>query len=97
MHVAESSELSIDGYIQGCRILHASYAATNSKHCPQISFVPMQYLKDGIKFQVSENIKPEDIFKIEQLTFFKNVAMIIFGSDDTLVSYTSGSCRRSYQ
>jgi len=90
--VAESSELSIDGYSQGCRILHASFAAKNSKHCPHISFVPMKDLRDEIKCQVSENIKPEDIFKIEQLTFFKNVAMNSFGFEDTLVSYTSGSC-----
>ena len=51
-----------DGYDYGCRVLHAAFAGTNKKHCPHISFDPLEDSKGNVKCQQSANMQVSDQF-----------------------------------
>ena len=79
--VKRLSELPIfegtDGYFdsnnQGCRIVHAVFAATNSDHCAHISLDPAEDSKGNIKCQVSENVAVMDLFTADEIAAHKQV------------------------
>jgi len=54
--------VNIDGKSQGCRVLHSVFAETNEKHCPHLSFEPLEDSKGKVKCQTSENIQVSDHF-----------------------------------
>ena len=60
----------IDENNQGCRILHAAFAATNPAHCAHIAFDPTPDPNGKIKCQVSEQLKAEDFFTPEDFEAF---------------------------
>ena len=52
-----------DGRSQACRALHSVFASTNSKHCPHISFLPMEDNNGKVKCQPGGTLmQPEDLF-----------------------------------
>jgi hypothetical protein len=53
----------IDGYSQGCRNLHAAFAATNpTLHCAHLSFSPLADPNGNIKCQTSAMAAPTSLF-----------------------------------
>jgi len=64
----------VDGNSQGCRALHAVFAAVNDVHCPHISFVSMEDVNGKIKCQTVGTIEPEDLFTVEDIQAFQVVA-----------------------
>ena len=57
-----TNDLHVDGYDYGCRVLHAVFAEINKKHCPHISFDPLEDSKGNIKCQQSANMQVSDQF-----------------------------------
>jgi hypothetical protein len=57
-----SEEGWVDGNSKGCRIVHAELAFTDKKHCPHLSFVPMEDQDGNIKCQNSAMRTASDIF-----------------------------------
>jgi len=65
-----------DGNSQGCRALHAVFAASNPEnHCPHLSFTPMLDLNNEIKCQESSNISPDDLFDDADFEVFNAFAI----------------------
>eukprot|EP00984_Skeletonema_dohrnii_P025530 scaffold14713_cov135-Skeletonema_dohrnii-CCMP3373.AAC.1 len=64
----------IDGNSKGCRIVHASMAALNEKHCPHISFLPVEDLNGKVKCQTSGMRSPEDVFTQWELDKIRETA-----------------------
>jgi hypothetical protein len=62
----------IDGYSQGCRALHATFASNNAAHCAHISFAPEEDPKGNIKCQDSAEILISDLFDPQDLVSFDN-------------------------
>jgi len=60
----------VDGNSQGCRALHAVFAAVNSKHCAHISFEPKNDTNGKVKCQQSKGILPEDLFGPDDFASF---------------------------
>ena len=52
----------LDGKDFGCRVLHAAFAERNDKHCPHISFEPLEDSNGKLKCQTSANIQVSDHF-----------------------------------
>jgi hypothetical protein len=67
-----TNQIYFDGISQGCRVLHASFAETNPKHCAHISFPPQADRDGKIKCQESEGIKVSDLFSDEDLDAFEH-------------------------
>jgi len=67
---ATDSNGHVDGLSQGCRALHAVFAGTNVKHCPHISFSPMQDMHGKTKCQTTENILPSNLFTSNEFMLF---------------------------
>ena len=59
-----------DGYDQACRILHATIAEKNDKHCPHISFEPQVDSEGFIKCQDSAGISAGDLFDAVHFSSF---------------------------
>jgi hypothetical protein len=60
---AEGDNNYIDGNSQGCRNLHAAFAATNpTGHCAHLSFTPLADPDGKIKCQTSLATPPSDLF-----------------------------------
>jgi hypothetical protein len=51
-----------DGRSKACRILHSVFAAKNDKHCPHISFIPLEDANNLTKCQTSKLIDPSKLF-----------------------------------
>ena len=68
------------GYNQGCRILHATFAEKNDKHCPHISFEPQVDSEGFLKCQDSAGISAGDLFDAVHFASF----------DDFMQSESSG-------
>jgi len=62
------------GNSQACRTLHAAFAATNSHHCPHISFTPMADHDGNIKCQKDGNLTADDLFDQEELQMYEQFA-----------------------
>merc|ERR1712100_510477 len=60
----------IDGNTQGCRLLHATFAAENKDHCPHLSFVPQKDKHGRIKCQISKGKRPSELFDLLDLNFY---------------------------
>lgn len=93
LDISEGDALWVDGNTRGCRMVHATYAISNSNHCPHISLAPIEDHKGKIKCQTSAGMKVTDEFTDAQLSFFKDSATGDFGFDETMRSYKSGSCQ----
>jgi len=57
-----NNENYFDGNSYGCRVLHSAFAETNDKHCPHLSFEPLEDSKGKVKCQTSKNIQVSDYF-----------------------------------
>jgi hypothetical protein len=79
----------IDGYSQGCRALHASFASQNGAHCAHISFAPEADPMGDIKCQDSAEILISDLFDPQDLvtydTFVQSPASFIESLDGYLL------------
>lgn len=64
----------IDGNSKGCRIVHASMAALNEKHCPHISFLPVEDDDGKVKCQESGMRSPMDVFTQWELDKIREAA-----------------------
>lgn len=64
----------IDGNSKGCRIVHAAMAALNKKHCPHISFLPIEDINGKVKCQTSGMRGPLDVFTQWELDKFRETA-----------------------
>jgi len=62
------------GNSQGCRALHAAFAATNSHHCPHLSFTPMADYNGKIKCQSNGDITPNSLFEPEEFEIYGRFA-----------------------
>ena len=67
--------LHVDGKSQGCRALHAVFAAVNDVHCPHLSFTPLQDVNGKIKCQTVGNIQPQDLFTAAEITKFFDIGL----------------------
>ena len=79
----EGSLASITGKSQGCRVLHASYAANNPNHCAHLSFSPKEDPNGQVKCQQDSGKTPEELFSSEEIAFFNNVGATTFGFDSS--------------
>lgn len=64
----------IDGNSKGCRIVHAAMAPLNEKHCPHISFFPVEDFYGKVKCQESGMRSPLDVFTQWELDKFREAA-----------------------
>ena len=71
---AEGEQYFIDGKSQGCRALHADFAAENPDHCAHLSFTPLQDPNGSIKCQTSKGTLPSSLFTESELQTFKDFA-----------------------
>jgi len=72
---AEGENLYVDGNSLGCRILHASFAATNPvNHCPHVALNATADPLGLFKCQSGGEYQVEDLFTEFDLEFFKQVA-----------------------
>jgi len=53
---------SLQGNTKGCRLYHASFAKENDKHCPHLSFMPMEDYHGNIKCQNPTDDPKENMF-----------------------------------
>ena len=91
----------VDSNSQGCRALHAVFAAANPQHhCAHLSFTPMLDPDNSIKCQESSNILPSDLFDAADFAIF-NAFMIEqgidpdVGHDENYESITEGKKKKS--
>jgi len=61
----------VEGLSQGCRALHAVFAEKNIKHCPHISFTPMQDEHGRTKCQTTGSILASDLFTSDEFTLYE--------------------------
>eukprot|EP00549_Striatella_unipunctata_P003690 CAMPEP_0118716264 /NCGR_PEP_ID=MMETSP0800-20121206/27393_1 /TAXON_ID=210618 ORGANISM="Striatella unipunctata, Strain CCMP2910" /NCGR_SAMPLE_ID=MMETSP0800 /ASSEMBLY_ACC=CAM_ASM_000638 /LENGTH=113 /DNA_ID=CAMNT_0006622643 /DNA_START=40 /DNA_END=381 /DNA_ORIENTATION=- len=59
----------VDGKTQGCRELHAAFAATNDKHCPHLSFEPVWDDNCELKCQESKRTPLLDVWTQDEVDF----------------------------
>jgi len=64
----------LDDKSKGCRILHSAFAEINPKHCPHLSFIPMEDYGGRLWCQESGGVKAEELFSVEELGIIKKVA-----------------------
>jgi hypothetical protein len=65
----------VDGNSQGCRALHAAFAATNPvMHCAHLSFTPLADPRGRFKCQTSKKTPPSDLFTEEELALYRKFA-----------------------
>jgi hypothetical protein len=63
----------IDGRSQGCRALHAVFAATNPvNHCAHISYAPLEDPKGNTKCQSSKGTLPSSLFTDNELQMIQD-------------------------
>lgn len=74
----------IDGNSKGCRIVHAAMAALNKKHCPHLSFLPVEDVDGKVKCQESGMRSPLDVFTQWELDKFREAAAEHGFSRDTM-------------
>lgn len=67
---ATEDNADFSGNTQGCRVLHAAFAATNPMHCPHISFLPVEDDNGKIKCQESAYRPVEEMFDEDDLEVF---------------------------
>jgi hypothetical protein len=87
----------VDGNSQGCRFLHAAFAASNEKHCAHLSFLPQEDPKGRIKCQTSHNISVTDLFDADDMALFNSyiVSKESFIGSDTSFKVDSSSAINS--
>lgn len=73
LELAEGQNLYVDSNTQGCRYLHAVFAADNPVHCAHLSFIPAEDPKGNIKCQTSANTQPSDLFSDEEILKMKTI------------------------
>jgi hypothetical protein len=65
----------VDGKSQGCRALHAAFAATNPvNHCAHLSYAPLEDPHGNIKCQTSKGTLPSSLFTERELQMFNDFA-----------------------
>ena len=64
-----------DGKSQGCRALHAVFAATNPEnHCAHLSFIPLEDPLGKVKCQTSKGALPSSLFTERELQMIEDFA-----------------------
>ena len=72
---ADGGKYYIDGKSQGCRALHAVFAATNPMiHCAHLSYTPLEDPNGSIKCQTSKGTLPSSLFTERELQMLKDYA-----------------------
>jgi len=66
-----NDEGSLDDKSKGCRIVHSAFAEINEKHCPHLSFIPMEDYGGRLWCQESGRVKAEELFSVEELGIIK--------------------------
>ena len=61
------------GNSKGCRIVHGTMAALNEKHCPHLSFIPIEDQDNKLRCQESHMRSPSDIFTQWELEKIREV------------------------
>lgn len=59
----EGDEYHFDGNSQSCRAVHSVFAATNSEHCPHLSFSPLKDEFGSLVCQNSALLDPASLFR----------------------------------
>ena len=77
---------SVDGKSMSCRTLHAAFAATNSKHCPHMSFAPQYDNECKLKCQESANSSYDDLFLQTELDYFAAFSKAVGLGEDQFAS-----------
>lgn len=65
---------SLDDKAKGCRILHSAFAEVNKKHCPHMSFIPIQDYTGELWCQESGGVRAEDLWSDDELDFISKFA-----------------------
>jgi len=99
--VARGGLYHIDGKSQGCRALHAVFAALNPNHCPHISFAPQIDFKGAFKCQSSGLVDPATLFSSSDLSAYETFGQSI-GFDSRFLTVTDvcssdADCPPTYQ
>ena len=68
----EGQQYFVDGNSQGCRALHADFAAENPDHCAHLSFTPLQDPQGNVKCQGTKGTLPSSLFTESELQTFKD-------------------------
>ena len=67
---AAEEKADMSGNTQACRMLHAAFASTNPKHCPHISFLPVEDESGKLKCQESAFRPVEEMFDEDDMDVF---------------------------
>ena len=62
----------LDGNTTGCRVIHGSFVPHSDKHCPHISFLPVEDSNGNVKCQKSLGIQVEDLFDADDIQRFQD-------------------------
>ena len=72
---ATEGKYYFDSKSQGCRALHAAFAATNPvNHCAHLSYSPLEDPRGNIKCQTSKGTLPSSLFTESDLQMFRDFA-----------------------
>ena len=63
-----------DGNSQGCRTIHAAFAATNPDHCAHLSFAPLEDPNGNIKCQTTKGTQVTSLFTEREIQMYKDFA-----------------------
>jgi len=77
---------AIDGKSMSCRTLHGAFAATNSNHCPHMSFAPRYDNECNRKCQETKNRSYDELFLPEELAYFADFSRTAGLGDDQFAS-----------
>ena len=79
---------AIDGKSMSCRTLHGAFAATNSDHCPHMSFAPQYDNQCKLKCQETKNRSYSDRFLQAELDYFAAFSNSVGLGNDEFASPT---------
>jgi hypothetical protein len=66
----------VDGDSFSCRNLHSGFALNNPKHCPHISFIPLEDENGLIKCQTSQQMLVSNLFSADNIQAFTEYATL---------------------
>jgi len=71
----DRGEVVLDSNSTACRLVHATLARENDKHCPHISYVPEPDADGYVVCSESDNLSAADLFDDEDRAIFQLVAI----------------------
>ena len=77
---------AIDGKSMSCRTLHGAFAATNSDHCPHMSFAPQYDNECKLKCQETKNRSYDKLFLQTELEYFAAFSIAVGLGEDQFAS-----------